>query len=94
MGVNWLIFGFESGHNARPGDLEWIRRGVAQCREYGATPFVKQLGAKWYDSTRRVGVRGSVIVPAGEPFDWVKPGGSFAEPEDWPEDLRVQEFPR
>ena len=45
--LDWIIFGFESGPKARPGDLQWIRDGIDQCRFAGIAPFVKQLGSVW-----------------------------------------------
>lgn len=44
-GVDWLIFGGESGNNARPCKLEWILRGVSAGASLGCAVFVKQLGA-------------------------------------------------
>lgn len=41
----WVIFGGESGHGARPLANSWIMDGVKACRDHGAIPFVKQLGA-------------------------------------------------
>lgn len=44
-GINWVIIGGESGHNARMFDIGWAREAIAICRRDGAAPFVKQLGA-------------------------------------------------
>jgi hypothetical protein len=44
--VSWVIVGGESGPGARPMDLTWVRSILAQCREAGVAPFVKQLGAR------------------------------------------------
>jgi len=46
-GIGWAIIGGESGPNARPLDLGWIREIIAQCREAGTAVFVKQLGSCW-----------------------------------------------
>jgi protein gp37 len=43
--IDWLIAGGESGPDSRPMDLGWVRALIAKCRESGAAPFVKQLGA-------------------------------------------------
>lgn len=43
--VDWVIVGGESGPDARPPRVEWIRDIVRQCREAKAACFVKQLGA-------------------------------------------------
>jgi|ERR1051326_3524221 protein gp37 len=78
--LNWVIVGGESGAGARPFNLAWARSIVAQCREAGVPVFVKQLGAKPYsDDDMRA-------FPTGD-----KKGGDMAE---WPEDLRIREFPR
>lgn len=80
---DWIIFGGESGKNARPMDIDWIRRGVAMCRENGIAPFVKQLGKVPYRS-----IRGSLNMPL---FLKDSHGGDM---DEWPEDLRVREFPK
>ena len=87
--LRFIVIGGESGASARPCDIEWIREGVRQCREAGVAAFVKQLGA------RPVLTRS----PSGAPDD----GGDMAplvlsdpkggNPTEWPEDLRVREFP-
>lgn len=42
---DWVIFGGESGRNARFCDPEWIKLGVQLTEHIGAAPFVKQLGS-------------------------------------------------
>lgn len=42
--VDWVIVGGESGTNARPCHVEWIRNVAQQCRARGVPVFVKQLG--------------------------------------------------
>jgi protein gp37 len=41
---HWVIVGGESGPDARPFDPEWARSTIRQCRAFGVTPFVKQMG--------------------------------------------------
>jgi protein gp37 len=45
-GIDWLIIGGESGPDARPMDVQWVRNLLCQCQQPGVTavPFVKQLG--------------------------------------------------
>lgn len=74
----WVIFGGESGWNARPCHEEWLRSGIQQCRVAGIPPFLKQLGQQYYRENQIVQTR------------HVK-GGDILE---WPEDLQTQEFPR
>jgi len=76
-GINWVVVGGESGSGAKPFQLEWARDVIRQCRQAGIAPFVKQLGAAPFDEDRRLNLRDSH-------------GGDWSE---WPEDLRVREFP-
>lgn len=91
--VDWIIFGGESGPKARPCVLEWIRDGVWHCRAAGIAPFVKQLGARpmlrlapppTYPPKRG-------YVDHGDRLELKDKKG--ADPAEWPEDLRVREFP-
>lgn len=98
--LDWIIVGGESGQGARPCELQWIREIKLQCDERHAL-FVKQLGA--VPVVERIdGVpgpwrrrRGSMVRTAGGTIKALglkdKKGGDW---EEWPEDLRVREFPR
>jgi hypothetical protein len=59
--------------------LGWAKDVVRQCKAAGVPVMVKQLGAK---PTNREGV---IHIVAD------RKGGDMAE---WPEELRVREFPR
>lgn len=81
-GIGWVIVGGESGPGARPCSLGWIRSVVEPCGAAGVPVFVKQLGARpqlW----ERDGIHGFLHLRD-------RKGG---DPSEWPEDLRVQEFP-
>lgn len=82
--VNWVIVGGESGPNARPCDLAWVRSIVKQCHDAGVACFVKQLGSRPFDSFYRSGVADQRLHLRD------KKGG---DPSEWPEDLCVREFP-
>lgn len=82
--IDWCIVGGESGPGARPCDVAWVRSIVAQCKAAGVACFVKQLGAEPFDSS-------AVHIPVDVLFIKDRKGGDMAE---WPEDLRVREFPR
>lgn len=100
--VDWVIAGGESGANARPCDVAWIRSIVAQCKAAGVPVFVKQLGSKPYDLPANINAwpvgdagRGIAEVTLGGrryicPAMEDPKGGDWSE---WPEDLRVREFP-
>lgn len=90
-GVDWVIYGGESGSGARPCGIDWIRNGVRQCREARVPVFVKQLGTNisttmfadnWPNGTR---THNGLDVILDD-----KKGGEMAQ---WPEDLRVRQFP-
>ena len=76
--VDWVIVGGESGPRARPMKLVWADDIVKKAEARGAAVFVKQLGSN----------------PIG--FDGVplrlndKKGG---DPDEWPEEFRVRDFP-
>src|ERR1051325_199805 len=79
VGIHWVIFGGESGAKARSCDVEWITKGLLECREAGVAPFVKQLGTLPVHSGFRVA---GIKHKKGE------------EPSEWPKHLRLREFPR
>jgi hypothetical protein len=106
-GLAWLIVGGESGPGARPCDLAWIRSLVGQCQAARVPVFVKQLGAKPYETTlaeltpdaRTKFQRDDpkLVEALGQYLDAIywhrlrdRKGG---DPSEWPEDLRVREFP-
>lgn len=79
-GFDWIIFGGESGKNARICWTDWIREGISFCQKKEIAAFVKQLGSN---------------AAGGEMEKWVarirdSHGGDMSE---WPEELRVREFP-
>lgn len=81
--LDWVIVGGESGRGARRFNLAWARSIVSQCRTSGTAIFVKQLGRSPVELTN-----GVVTWPEFDLKD--SHGGDMAE---WPEDLRVREFP-
>lgn len=79
-GIHWVIVGGESGPNARPCYVEWVQSIVDQCKSADVAIFVKQLGRN---------------VVGTEMQKWVcrikdPKGGNMTE---WPEELRIREFP-
>jgi protein gp37 len=76
-GLDWVIVGGESGRYARPFDVQWARDIVADCRAAGIAVFVKQLGKRPHEN--------GITLKLADSH-----GGN---PEEWPADLRVREFP-
>ncbi len=97
--LNWLIFGGESGAKARPCDVAWARSVVAQCKAAGVACFVKQLGARPIPLTP-MRLPSFDAVTGRRHRGWIEDGHhaisdpAGADPSEWPEDLRVREFPR
>lgn len=94
--IDWVIVGGESGPGARPCNVEWIRSIVQQCQAASVPVFVKQLGreirvsrdedlANWGIWIRYREDNDAIAVRTGHPK-----GGDWFE---WPEDLRIREFP-
>jgi protein gp37 len=77
--LDWVIVGGESGPKARGFDVAWARSINRQCQAAGVPVFVKQLGARAYGPD----VHSAILRD--------KKGG---DPDEWPADLRVREFPR
>jgi len=102
-GLDWIVVGGESGPKARPFDIAWGRETVAQCRAAGVPVFVKQLGARpqsrdFEDLPGREQRRLADDVGEGachghfwRSLNLRHPKGG--DPAEWPEDLRVREWP-
>ena len=77
--VDWVIVGGESGPGARPFTLGWGKDIVRQCREAAVPVFVKQVGA-------------NPVNREGERCPHIRDRKGKVM-EEWPEELRVREFP-
>lgn len=82
-GLDWIIVGGESGQQARVCSIDHVQWIVDQCRAAGTACFVKQLGSNPRGHCKD-GERAERYI-----FD--RKGGEIAE---WPESLRVREFPK
>jgi protein gp37 len=76
--INWVIVGGESGHGARSTQISHIDSIVSQCQYAKVPVFVKQLGAK-------------PVTGCGD--SWPISDRKGAIVSEWPEHLRIQEFP-
>ncbi len=91
--LDWVIVGGESGHGARPCDVEWIRNITRECQNNGIACFVKQLGAK-------PSMCGSPVVYQDDPeLGGVWTSGTFKsrkgnDPDEWPPDFRIRQMPQ
>ncbi len=91
--IDWIIVGGESGQGAREHDIAWSREIIAQCKEAGVYVFEKQIGSAPYSAIDRISYKGRKAPHPHNGF-WRylndRKGGDWSE---WPEDLRVREFP-
>jgi len=80
--LDWIIVGGESGPGARAFDAAWARQIVRECARSGTACFVKQMGKRLvHDSD-------------GPTFAMLRLQAHKGDrPEEWPEDLRVRQFP-
>ena len=96
-GIGWVIVGGESGPGARPCGVDWIRSVVEQCKGAGVPVFVKQLGARptfplhTIDDLPASHLRMTLRDGRWHLVDMRDRKG--ADPSEWPDDMRVQEFP-
>lgn len=79
--LDWIIVGGESGPKARPFDTQWARDTIAQCKAAGVPCFVKQCG-------------GNPVFDSGGYVAWGFKSRSGGDPDEWPADLRVREYPQ
>lgn len=94
QGLDWLVVGGESGPKARPFNVIWADTTISDCRQFGAAPFVKQLGSKpvWpYTNAAYKLVTHNDEDP--EHPHQHPPTGKADDPNEWPFSLQVQEFP-
>ncbi len=86
---DWIIIGGESGPRARTLDVESVRSIISQCAEHDSTAcFVKQLGRHPVELVSVIGKPGETSWRTVQLRD--RKGGSM---EEWPEELRVRQFP-
>ncbi len=93
--LDWIIVGGESGPGARPCLLKWIRSLRDQGRAASLAVLIKQVGSlPVRESTdepfERIKYRRLLGDTHHEAVPYHPKGG---DPAEWPEDLRVREFP-
>lgn len=77
----WLVIGGESGPGARPCHVEWIRDLVEAGRNACVAVYVKQLGDNAWENHLSLSFPKDLQAPKG------------GDPEEWPSDLRIRQFP-
>jgi protein gp37 len=82
--IDWVIVGGESGHHARPFDLDWAFSLQKQCAETGAAFFMKQLGANAFVGESQ---------PESSRGPWKTNDGHGGDIAEFPQALQVRQFP-
>ena len=78
--LGWVVVGGESGPRSRPCNINRIRLLVEQCRHARVPVFVKQLGRHSYEGNT-------------EHWTWTGKHPKGGDPSEWPEELRVRQYP-
>lgn len=90
--LDWVIAGGESGPGARPCCLSWLRNLAHDCELAGVPFFLKQLGARPYETTDDDGADGECRWPIGQELELSDPKGG--DPDEWPANVpRTRQFP-
>jgi protein gp37 len=105
--LSWLVVGGESGPGARPMNVAWVRSIIRQCADAGVPCFVKQVGAfpvvepcrqHHYDFGSAIGREAKFSAldkmhPSTGMWRWHPKDRKGGDMSEWPEDLRVRQFP-
>lgn len=97
--VDWVICGGESGPHARPAHPQWFRDVRDQCAEAGVAFFMKQMGRHLDIRASQEGFAvGSLVRFDTRPVSYEYHAFSLLslkgdQMREWPEDLRVREYP-
>lgn len=86
--LDWGIGGLESGGKARQGDVQWLHSFVREFERAGRACFIKQLGRKPVDSKH------PSAAAAGGPVRIRLADLKGGDMDEWPEGLRVRQFPK
>lgn len=87
--LSWVVVGGESGNSARALNAQFLYALVSQCKAAGTPVFVKQLGYRFIDLDNAL--YGAGIETADKNRKLINRAG--ADMNEWPEDLRVREWP-
>ena len=83
--LDWVVIGGESGREARMFDIRWGRDLISQCRAANVPVFMKQMGT-WPMAMKDKGA-------GPEPWPLALDSRKGTDMAEWPEDLRIQEYP-
>jgi protein gp37 len=94
--LDWVVCGGESGPNAREFNIEWARHLRETCLGARVPFFMKQLGNYPYSTRREDSPFWGQLCDENQTTlqQWAMYfRGKHGDPAEWPEDLRVREYP-
>jgi protein gp37 len=91
--LSWCVVGGESGPGSRPFDIAWARSIIRQCKAAGVPVFMKQLGAFPTAMTRHDSLDSQWAIQPNGHLRMILKSKKGGEISEWPEDLKVREFP-
>ena len=89
---SWIVAGGESGPRARMCNIDWLADIVEQCKAIGLPCFIKQLGAAPFAPVKQLQVGAFKNTNFGVEVKLKDRKGE--NPDEWPQELRVREFPK
>jgi protein gp37 len=91
--LHWVIVGGESGKNARPCNVYELTDIVAQCDLAGVPCFVKQMGSRPVTPDLTHWRSPATLLPDASGYALRLRDSHGGDPDEWPAELRVREFP-
>ena len=82
--IDWVVVGGESGPRVRVFCADWARTLIKDCRAANVPVFIKQMGAFWSKRHTRFNDGSFPVRPTHR---------AGADPQEWPADLQVREYP-
>jgi hypothetical protein len=107
-GIHWVSIGGETGPNACPCNIDWIRSLVRQCKDAAVPVMVERLGAVpvYTAAGGFTGEEANKAIRAHwDDPNWMIPWNSphnlsprithpdGEDPSEWPHDIRIREIP-
>ncbi len=93
-GLHQIIIGGESGRGARPFDIQWARKIITDTAKSHIKVFIKQLGSFPTATMRHESLDSYWAIQPDGRLRMVLESSKGGDMNEWPEDLRIREFPR
>lgn len=92
--LDWIVCGGESGPNSRPFDIDAARSIMHECADAGVAFFLKQFGRFPQSTVLSASYSGHADYDtANQVYYYRLKDEKGGDPAEWPEDMRVREYP-